>query len=75
MEMESYDVEISTAGRVTELFGDITTTVVACQAMVNQIEGLVDLATAAVDSGYRRWAICLADWIQQDLAELEENYR
>ena len=71
MEMESYDVEITTASRVTELFDDITATVVACQAMVEQIEGLVNLARMTVESGHRRWGMCLADWIQQDLAELD----
>ena len=71
MEMESYDVEITTASRVTELFDDITATVVACQAMVDQIEGLVNLARMTVESGHRRWGMCLADWIQQDLAELD----
>ena len=71
MEIESYDVETTTASRVTELFGDITATVVACQAMVKQIEGLVSLARMAVESGHRRWGMRLADWIQQDLTELD----
>ena len=71
MEIESYDVETTTASRVTELFGDITATVVACQAMVKQIEGLVSLAEMTVESGHRTWGMRLADWIQQDLAELD----
>ena len=66
LEMESYDVEISTAGRVTELYGDITATAIACQAMVRQIEALLELTEMALDSGSRTWAKHLAGWVRED---------
>ena len=71
LEMESYDVEISTAGRVTELYGDITATAIACQAMVRQIEALLELVEMAVDSGSRTWAKHLAGWVREDFEETD----
>ena len=68
---ESYDVEISTAGRVTELYGDITATVIACQAMVRQTEALLELAEMAMDSGSRTWALHLAGWVREDFEETD----
>ena len=71
LEMESYDVEISTAGRVTELYGDITATAIACQAMVRQIEALLELTEMALDSGSRTWAKHLAGWVREDFEETD----
>ena len=64
LEIESYDVEISTGGTVTELYADITATVIPCQAIARQIEALLELAEMAMASGLRTWAMHLADWVR-----------
>lgn len=71
IEIESYDLEATTAGRVTELYGDVTATAVACQAMARQIAELLKLAEMALESGHRTWGLSFVGWIREDFAEMD----